>query len=429
MFKMFGGNKKHTKDSVRRLVVDIKHPIKIKSADVEASINKSDFLEAVINKTGVVADGAKTIFSLFISNRFAMIVVALALALGGFFIAAAQTRQLDNFITEDASMKANTDSNSQSFYAQILRLFSSMNEAPALISSFREFNKVTVAATEATKALRAEWFSLIWSDGEGLIVKLEKARSETKATADLLTNIKDGIASLGTITDNSEDLLALQSKAQKEAEFFSKMMNLVRGESAIAIFFVNNLEIEVADKLIKSYAIIRIADGEIKDILVNDIPYPDQFADTKIIAQIPFVNININEEAKNISQFFNFSASAPKMLGFLEALPIYANQKIKFDGAIAVNYGALADILKITGPIKLPEHDIIFNQNNFITEIQKELFRESAIRNAKRNNILTSLISEMVLKIQKMSGREIEELAGLINHRLDNRDIQFYFIE
>ena len=49
MFKMFGGNKKYTKDSVHRLVVDIKHPVKIKLADVEASINKSDFLEAVIN--------------------------------------------------------------------------------------------------------------------------------------------------------------------------------------------------------------------------------------------------------------------------------------------------------------------------------------------------------------------------------------------
>ena len=427
MFKIFSGSAKHTKDSVRRFVVDIKHPIKIKSDVAEISINKPDFLEIAINKIKIVTDRIKNIFLHLIANRSAIIVVALALALGGFFIVFAQMRQLDAFITRDTYVKENADPNSQSIYAQILELFSSIDEAPALISSFREFNKVTVAMAETTRALRSEWFSLIWSDGEKLIAKLEKARNETKATANLLTNIKDGMASLRTTADNPEDLLALQSRMQAEIDFLNRMTELVKGESAIAIFFVNNLETEITDNFIKSYAIARIADGEVKDISVNDIPYPNQFADTKIIAQIPFVDINMNEGVKNISQFFNFPAPAPKMIGFLETLPTYANQKIKFDGAISLNYETLVDILRITGPIKLPERDTVFDQNNFLTEIQKELPGNSAIPNLERKNVLTLFIAEIISKMQKMPEQEMAELAIAINQRLDNQDIQFYF--
>jgi len=428
MFKIFGGDVKHTKDSARCLVIDIRHPIKIKSAVVEPSINKSELLSIIKNKTKTIAGGVKTIFTRFISTRLAMIVVALALALGGFFIAFAQTQQLDALIIRDASIKENIGSNSQSIYAQILGLFSSINEAPAFILSFREFNRATTASTEAIKALRTNWFSLIWSDGEKLITKLEKAENETKTAANILVNIKDGMASLGTVTEVG-GLLALQSKTQKEAEFLSKMVDLAKGESIIAVFFVNNLEIKTTDKLIKSYATVKFTDGEVKDVSVSDIPYLDQFVNTKITLQIPFVDINTNEETKNISQFFNFLASAPKMLGFLEALPTYTNQKIKFDGAMAINYETIVEILRITGPIKLSGHNITFDQNNFLTEIQKELSKESMLYEAEDKNVLTLFITEMMSKIQKMSEWEMRELTSIINHRLNNQDIQFYFVE
>ena len=426
---MFSSGTKHTKDSVRCLVIDIRHPIKTKSTVAEVSINKPDFLETVINKIEILTDGVKTIFFHLISNRFAMITIALTLALGGFFIASMSRRQLDPYMTDNASVIANIGSNPQSIYAQILELLSPINEAPAFISSFREFNKATVATAEARETLRAEWFSLIWRDGEGLISKLEKARNETKEMVNILNNIKNGMMSLGATTNISEELFTLQSKTQKEVDFLNKMIKLTESESTIAIFFVNNLEAKTTDKLIESYATIRFADGEVKDISVSDAPYPGQFADTKIIAQIPFVDINTNEDAKNISQFFNFLASAPKMLGFLETLPTYANQKIKFDGAIIVNYENLADILKITGPIKLPDNDIVFNQNNFLTEIQKELSKEPTVSNANRNNVLTSFISEVISKIQKMSEEDMNELTRVINNRIDTQDIQFYFVE
>lgn len=429
MFKIFGNGIKHTKDSTRCLVIDIRHPIKIKSAVAEPSINKSEFLDVIKNKTKKIPGGAKTIFTRFISTRSAMIVFALVLALGGFFIAFAQTRQLDAFIIRDASTKENTGSNSQNIYAQILGLFSSINETPGLILSFREFNKATTSVTEVVEELRTEWFSLIWSDGKELISKLEKARDEIKATANLLTNIKDGMTSLEITAGVSENLFALQSRMQKEADSLSKAIDLVKGESVIAVFFVNNLEIKTKDNFIKSYATVKLTDGEVKDILVSDIPYLDQFINTKIISQTPFVDGSANEEVENTSQFFNFLASAPKMLGFLEALPAYANQKIKLDGAIAVNYEVIADILSITGPIKLSEHNITFDQDNFLTEIQKELSKEPMLYGAERKNVLTLFIVEIISKIQKMPEQEMRELTSIINYRLNNQDIQFYFVE
>ena len=428
MFKMFGSNKKYTKNNARCLVIDIRHPVKTKPSFATASKNRLDFSENIANKTRFIADGAKTIFIRIVSTRLAMMVIALALALGGFFIAAAPASQFNADITEDTAVRTNVNSSLHGIYAQILRFLSPVSETPVLISSFREFNRATAAATEATQALRAEWFSLIWNDGEELIAKLEKAENETKAVENVLANIKDGMTSLGRTTETPRDLLALQSKTQKEAEFLSKMMNLVKGESVIAVFFMNNTERETPNMIIESYATARIANGEIKDILARNIPRPDQFAETKIILRVPFINIGANEEEGKINQFFDFLASAPQMLGYLENFPIYADEKIKLDGAIVVNYEVIADILRITGPIKLPDTDIVFDQNNFLIEIRKKDLREPTLRDAEQKNTLTLILPEIISEIQKMSKWEMRELASIINRELENKNIQFYFV-
>jgi len=429
MFKIFSGGKKNIKDNARCFVIDIRHPIKIKPAVIEPSINKSEFLDFIKNKTKNIADRAKTIFTRFISTRPAMIVIAIVLALGGFFIVNASVNQFNIGITENITTRTNAGLGFQNIYTEILGFLSPIRETPALISSFREFNRAITTATEVTQALRAEWLYLILNNGEEFVTKLKKTENETKSKAKILVDIKDRTISLGASTEATRDMLTLQYKTQKEAEFLSKMINLVRDEGVIAMFFINNLETKITDKFIKSYAVVKLTDGEVKDILVNDIPYLDQFVNTKIALQVPFVDINTNEEVKNINQFFNFLASAPKMLGFLEALPTYTNQKIKFDGAIAINYETIVDILRITGPIKLSEHNIIFDQNNFLTEIQKELSKESMLYEAEDKNVLTLFITEMMSKIQKISEWEMRELTSIINHRLNNQDIQFYFTE
>ena len=430
MIKTFSDKKRRgNKNSARCLVIDIKHPVKTKPSFATVSKNRLEFSKNITNKTRFIADGAKTIFVRIVSTRLAMIIIALTLALGGFFIAAAPASQFNADITEGTAIRANANPGLQSIYAQILGFLSPVSETPALISSFREFNRTTAAATEATQALRAEWFSLMWSDGEELIAKLEKAENETKAVANVLANIKDGMTSLGTTTETPRDLLALQSKTQKEAEFLSKMMNLVRGESVIAVFFTNNMERETPNMIIESYATARIANGEIKNILARNIPRPDQFAETKIILRVPFINIGANKEEGKINQVFDFLASAPQMLGFLESSPIYADEKIKFDGAIVVNYEVIADILRITGPIKLPDTDIVFDQNNFLTEIRKKDLREPTLRDAEQKNTLTLFLPEIISRIQKMSKWEMRELTSIINRALENKNIQFYFVD
>ena len=134
MIKIFSDRERRgNKNSARCLVIDIKHPVKTKPSFATASKNRLDFSENIANKTRFIADGAKTIFVRLISTRLAMMVIALAFALGGFFIAAAPARQFNADITEGTAIRANANPGFQSIYAQILGFLSPVSETPALI--------------------------------------------------------------------------------------------------------------------------------------------------------------------------------------------------------------------------------------------------------------------------------------------------------
>ena len=132
-------------------MIDIKHPVKTKPSFATASKNRLDFSENIANKTRFIADGAKTIFIRIVSTRLAMMVIALAFALGGFFIAAAPARQFNADITEGTAIRANANPGLQSIYAQILGFYRQLAKRQRL---FRPFANLIERLPPRQKQLR-----------------------------------------------------------------------------------------------------------------------------------------------------------------------------------------------------------------------------------------------------------------------------------
>ena len=346
------------------------------------------------------------------------------------FISAAESaKQLDTDGMGKALKKAEINLESLNIYAKILGFVPAFKEVPSFMSALNDFNKTAMAAADAAENLKKEGFTLIWEDGGKLISELQDIRGQVSKMMDSFTKIRNGMASFGLSTDASADYLSLYSKMIETDDLLAGLLGLLKDGGNVAIFFMNDSEMRATGGFIGSYAAVKIAGGEIEDISVNDIYYPDKFLEEKTVPPSPLMGMTTDWEARDANWFFDFPTSASKVLSFLEKSPVYADKGIKFDGAIAMNHKVVTDILKITGPIELPDYGIVLDHTNFLSEVQKEVSRDSTIRGGERKNVLKSLLPELISRMKKMSGKDKEELIRIVENRFGNKDIQAYFTD
>ena len=346
-----------------------------------------------------------------------------------FMSAAESAKQLDTDGMGKSLKKAEINLESLNIYSNILGLIPAFKEVPEFMSSLGDFNRTAIAMASAANNLKKEGFSLMWNDGARLISELEGLRDQAKSMADSFSKIRNGMTMFGIATDASADYLALHSKMTETDNLLGGMIDLLKNGGNVAVFFMNDSEMRATGGFIGSYAAVKISGGEIEDISVNDIYYPDKFLEEKVVPPSPMMGMTTDWEARDANWFFDFPTSASKVLGFLEKSPVYADKNIKFDGAIAMNHKVVTDILKITGPIELPEYGIVLDHTNFLSEIQEEVSRDSTIRGGERKNVLKALLPELISRMKNMSSKDKEELVRITENRFNNKDIQAYFTD
>jgi len=346
-----------------------------------------------------------------------------------FMSAAESAKQLDTDGMGKSLKKAEINLESLNIYSNILGLIPAFKEVPEFMSSLGDFNRTAIAMASAANNLKKEGFSLMWNDGARLISELEGLRDQAKSMADSFSKIRNGMTMFGIATDASADYLALHSKMTETDNLLGGMIDLLKNGGNVAVFFMNDSEMRATGGFIGSYAAVKISGGEIEDISVNDIYYPDKFLEEKVVPPSPMMGMTTDWEARDANWFFDFPTSASKVLGFLEKSPVYADKNIKFDGAIAMNHKVVTDILKITGPIELPEYGIVLDHTNFLSEIQEEVSRDSTVRGGERKNVLKALLPELISRMKNMSSKDKEELVRITENRFNNKDIQAYFTD
>ncbi|MFA5052442.1 MAG: DUF4012 domain-containing protein [Parcubacteria group bacterium] len=427
------------KNNISYLLTDVKHPSRKKASAFAPTKRRFEL-------AGIGA-GRKRESSL----RFAAIMIMLVLiscgmaaweikenAMGtvleaykNFLSAADSAKRYDTEAMGKSLAKAGAGIETIGAYSGILSIIPTFKEMPSIISALKDFNVTAFSVAREAETLKRDAFSLVWNDGDKLISQLENIRSQLRSMTDSFSRIRNGVSSfgLGIFGNDSANYLSLHSEMSDTADLLDGAINLLKGESNLVIFFMNDSEMRATGGFIGSYATVKIRDGEIKDMSVNDIYYPDKFLTEKVVPPTPMMGLTTDWEARDANWFIDFPTSASKVIGFLEKSPVYKDEGITFNGAIAMNHKVVTDILKITGPIELPDYGVVLDQTNFLSEVQKEVSRDSTLRGGERKNILKSLLPEVISRIQKMSVLDKEELVRAANQRLDNKDIQLYFTD
>ncbi len=199
-------------------------------------------------------------------------------------------------------------------------------------------------------------------------------------------------------------------------------------ERRIVLLFQNHSEIRPTGGFIGSYGEVFLDKGSITNIKVDDIYTPDRNSTYKIVPPKQLQGITTGWGARDANWFFDFPVSAEKVLELLEASEMYIHDGVRFDGAIAINANVVGDILKVIGPIYVPEHDVTLTSENFLLAVREEV-ETARDENPKENpkQILGLITPTIIERVQNLDENAKTELVLSLLSRAFNKDIQVYF--
>ncbi|MFA5189004.1 MAG: DUF4012 domain-containing protein [Patescibacteria group bacterium] len=190
------------------------------------------------------------------------------------------------------------------------------------------------------------------------------------------------------------------------------------------LLFQNNHELRPTGGFIGSYALIDIDRGNISKINVpGGGPY-DLKAGLKvnIKSPTPLNIINTRWEFQDANWFANLPASAEKLNWFYEN-----SGGPTIDGMIFVNATFLEKVLKLTGPIELPDYNLTITADNFFSEIQTNVELNYDQAQNKPKQIIADLAPIIIDRLLHSDRQKFTEILDQILNSLDAKEIQFYF--
>jgi hypothetical protein len=208
---------------------------------------------------------------------------------------------------------------------------------------------------------------------------------------------------------------------------FSDMALTVLGDEKkkrYLVVFQNNTELRPTGGFMGSFAEVDIKDGEVVDMNIpggGTYDLQGQLKD-RVVAPKPLRLLRARWEFQDANWFPDFPSSARQMLDLHEAAG-----GPTVDGVIAVNATYVANLLKLTGPIEMPEYGRTINADNFIQETQKIVEIEYDKEENKPKAFIGDLAPKLIERVKEKTGEDFLSVVEYLNHGLTRRDVQIYF--
>ena len=161
-------------------------------------------------------------------------------------------------------------------------------------------------------------------------------------------------------------------------------------------------------------------DGQLLDIVVDDVYNLDGQLKENIIPPEPLQHITPTWGMRDANWFIDFSVSAQKVMEFFKKEAGY-----EVDGVITISPRMISDILKVVGPIEMPEYGTVINDENFVSTIQEEI--EYGDNRQQPKKIVMDMTPKLLEKISSADSNQWLEIFNVFMSGLDKKDILMYF--
>jgi hypothetical protein len=232
------------------------------------------------------------------------------------------------------------------------------------------------------------------------------------------------------VVDKVTQFLPINQDTKDEIQAIDKIVQYFTAEDGVErrylIMLQNNMELRPTGGFLGQYAVVKIKDGEVTSLFVEDANLLDQRITADVPAPYPFERMmSVRRWKFRDANFFpDFPSSVEKVKYFYRL----AGGNDDFDGVIAVNATILEDVLEITGPITVPGYPGTYTSENAVLKLEEQVevnFQLQGINVQDRKLILKKMAAIMIDELSSISN--FSKVSNLVFEELRNKEVQFYF--
>lgn len=189
------------------------------------------------------------------------------------------------------------------------------------------------------------------------------------------------------------------------------------------LVFQNDNELRATGGFMGSYALVDFKNGKIEKITIpqgGTYDVRDGFHEL-VAPPEPLRLVCSRWELQDTNWWPDWPTSAQNIKWFYEK-----SGGPTVDGVIAINSSWFKELLKVTGPISLPQYGKTITSANFEDELQKSIELQVTDK-TKPKKILSDLAPKILDKIFNLPPQDNLRLAEAVAGALKSRDIQLYF--
>ncbi len=206
--------------------------------------------------------------------------------------------------------------------------------------------------------------------------------------------------------------------------FENVLTEFLHGDHRIILVFQNSEELRATGGFIGSYAVVDISNGAVAPIQFYDIFDADGQITTEFEAP-PGVKEYLSGghglRLPNANWNPDFPSSAQDLLQY------FALAKVQnVDGLVAINLSVVEDLLKITGPINLPDYPQAVTAQN-VSQMARADRAEYFPGSKQKKNFLRSLSTQLRLSLESISASQQLQLAQTVVKEVEEKSIQLFF--
>lgn len=198
----------------------------------------------------------------------------------------------------------------------------------------------------------------------------------------------------------------------------------VEKQKTYLVLFQNNMELRPTGGFIGSFALITFDNGKISDFNVQDVYSADGQLKGHIEPPEP-----IKRYLGEASWFLRDSNWDPDFPTSATRAEWFLDKEIdkSVDGVVGIDLELAKNILKATGPIKLPDFGFEITDSNLYQKTQSEIEDNFFPGSTRKSTLLTAISKELLQRLLNLRKHEYLPVSRVFLQALEERSIQIMF--
>jgi hypothetical protein len=194
------------------------------------------------------------------------------------------------------------------------------------------------------------------------------------------------------------------------------------GPRLYLFLFQNNAELRPTGGFIGSYGLLEVKNGHIGKLFVDGIFNPDGQLRENIVPPTPIQKISTAWSLHDSNWWPDFPTSAEKAIYFYEK-----TGGPTVDGVITLTPTVIRELLRLTGPIDMPDYGVTIDADNFTQVVQEEVEEKYDRDLNQPKKILSDMAPIMLDRLFSLrSAAGLATLADTLSRSLDGKQVLLY---